>query len=219
MNGKNGCCKGMKNTTIYNSITLWRMFGNTVKNTWLQELNLADATHIGIKCIISYLLIIGFIPLYLQTFIKVQIAALNLILLITTESLGPVGGGWNVRRLIDNSRALLSCFGCCQTVQMSTTVTFIFEHDKKNKDLNDAIQAVTSQLNTRPYVTLMHVSIKHSTASASKNTLTEKARRIKSNAITSCVNHCTRTLLGYDHLLKLNGNSSMVQQAQSTTEC
>lgn len=42
-----------------------------------------------------------------------------------------------------------------------------------------------------------------------------RGKKIKTQS-TSSVNRCTRTLLGYDHLLKLNGNSSMVQQAQST---
>lgn len=39
-----------------------------------------------------------------------------------------------------------------------------------------------------------------------------------SNAITFGANHRTRTLLSYDHAVKINGNGCMDQQAQSATE-
>lgn len=39
-----------------------------------------------------------------------------------------------------------------------------------------------------------------------------------SNAITFDANHRTRTLLSYDHAVKINGNDCMDQQAQSATE-
>lgn len=38
-----------------------------------------------------------------------------------------------------------------------------------------------------------------------------------SNAITFGANHRTRTLLSYDHAVKINGNGCMDQQAQSAT--
>lgn len=47
----------------------------------------------------------------------------------------------------------------------------------------------------------MKASIKHYMVPASNSTATKKKQGKKTNPITSNVNQCTRTLLGYDHFL------------------